>query len=98
MLADIASSSFGFWIVAAIIVVVDQAFLLPPGTFAFSVSGANRARMRVSTSPFTLRDKELVSSLLSFPFQLFFVCGVHAPRKTPRQVQRLLARMHKLAG
>jgi hypothetical protein len=98
MLEDIASSRFGFWIVAATIVAVDQAFLLAPGTFAFSVSGANRARLRASTSPFTLRDKELVSSLLSFPFQLFFVCSADAPRRTSRHVQRLLARMHTLSG
>src|SRR5262245_28312566 len=98
MLSDIASSSFGFWIVAAMIVAVDQAFLLAPGTFAFSVSAADRARLRVSKSPFTLRDKELVSSLLSFPFRLFFVCGADAPKRKPRQAQRLLARMHRLSG
>jgi hypothetical protein len=98
MLAEIASSSFGFWIVAATIVAVDQAFLLAPGTFAFAVTNANRARLRVSTSPFTLRDRELVSSLLSFPFQLFFVCGADAPARTPRHAQRLLARMHRLTA
>ena len=48
MLEDIASSRFGFWIVAATIVAVDQAFLLTPGTFAFSVSSADRTRLRVS--------------------------------------------------
>jgi hypothetical protein len=98
MLEDIASSTFGFWIVAAMIVAVDQAFLLASGTFAFSVSGANRARLRASASPFTLRDRELVSSLLAFPFQLFFVCAADAPGRTPSQVQRLLARMHRLSA
>jgi hypothetical protein len=98
MLEDIASSRFGFWIVAATIVAVDQAFLLTPGTFAFSVPGANRTRLRVSAAPFTLREKDLVCSLLAFPFQLFFVCAADAPRRTPPHVQRLLARMHRLSA
>jgi hypothetical protein len=98
MLDDIATSRYAFWIVAAAIVAIDQAFLLAPGTFAFSVSGPSRAGLRVSASPFMLRDRELVSSLLCFPFRLFFVCDTTAPARTPQQVQRLLIHMHRLSA
>jgi hypothetical protein len=98
MFAEIASSKFGFWIVAAVIAAIDSAFLLKPGAFAFSVVGADRARLRVAASPFTLRDKELVLSLLAFPFQLFFLCSSDAPARTPRQTHRLLARMHAMSA
>lgn len=98
MLDQLASSTFGFWIVAVVIVAVDQAILLTPGTFAFTTLSADRARLRISNAPFTLRNKELVSSLVSFPFQFFFVCSTAAPKRTPQQTRRLLARMHRLSG
>jgi hypothetical protein len=97
MLEEIASSSFGFWIAAAVIAAIDSAFLLKPGAFAFSVR-ANHVRLRVSASPFTLRDKELVCSLVSFPFQPFFVCSADAPHRTSQQAQSLLARLQRLSG
>lgn len=97
MFEDIATSRFGFWIVALLMAGFDSAFLLKPGSYAFSISGTNLVRLRVSTNPFTLRNKELVSSLLSFPFQLFFVSAIDAPDRTSKDVFSTLSRMRRLS-
>src|SRR6267142_95116 len=68
MLEEFASSRFGFWIVALIMAAVDASFLLKPGKFAFSITRSNQVRLRISSSPFTIRNRELASSFLSFPF------------------------------
>jgi hypothetical protein len=97
MLEDIASSRFGFWIVALVMAAIDSAFLLKPGRFAFSISHANLVWLRVSSAPFTLRNKELASSLLSFPFQLFFISDIHEPALTTRETFNALSRMRRLS-
>src|ERR1700704_2182710 len=94
MLEEIASSRFGFWIVA--LTSVDSAFLLQPGKFAFSLSHVNEVRLKASSVPFTLRDKELVSSLLSFPFELFFVSDIAALCQTAGQTRKALSHMRRL--
>jgi hypothetical protein len=96
MLQDIASSRFGFWIVALIITSLDSAFLLRPGKFAFSLSRANNVWLKASAVPFTLRDEELVSSLLSFPFQLFFISDIAALEQTKGQIRKALSHMRRL--
>jgi hypothetical protein len=96
MFEEIASSRFGFWIVALIMAGVDASFLLKPGKFAFSISPANEVRLRISASPFTIRNKELVSSFLSFPFQLFFISDIDAIERTARETCRALSRMRRL--
>ena len=78
MLEEIASSRFGFWIVAMIMAAVDSSFLLKPGKFAFSISRANQVRLRISSSPFTLRNRELASAFLSFQVELFFIYEIVA--------------------
>jgi hypothetical protein len=97
MLDEIASSRFGFWIVALIMAVVDASFLLKPGKFAFSITHANQVRLRISNSPFTIRNRELVSSLLSFPFQVFFISDISARERTARETFTALLRMKRLS-
>jgi len=97
MLEDIAASRFGFWIVALLMAGFDSAFLLKPGSYAFSISSTNLVRFRVSLNPFTMRSKELVSSLLSFPFQLFFVSDIDAPDRTARELFKAMSRMRRLS-
>jgi hypothetical protein len=97
MLEEIASSRFGFWIVALIMAAVDASFLLKPGKFAFSISPTNQVRLRISASPFTIRNKELSSSFLSFPFQLFFISDVDALERTARETFNTLSRMRRLS-
>ncbi len=97
MLEEIASSRFGFWIVALIIATVDASFLLKPGKFAFSISNANHVRLRISSSPFTIRNRELASSFLSFPFQLFFISDIDAIEQTTRETFNALSRMRRLS-
>jgi hypothetical protein len=98
MLEDIASSRFGFWIVAIIMVSVDSLFLLRPGKFAFSVSAANVVRIRIAPSPFLIRNKELVCSLLSFPFRLFFISDIESSERTEgRETLKALSRMRRMS-
>jgi hypothetical protein len=97
MLEEIASSRFGFWIVAFIIVLADSSFLLKPGKFAFSISDTNRVRFKISLLPFVVRNKELVSSLVSFPFQLFFISDIHAIERTARETLNALSRLRRLS-
>ena len=97
MLEEIASSRFGFWIVAMIMAAVDSSFLLKPGKFAFSISHANQVRLRISSSPFTLRNRELASSFLSFPFQLFFISDIDALERTAQETFNALSRMRRLS-
>jgi hypothetical protein len=98
MLEDVASSRFGFWIVALVMAGIDSAFLLKPGSFAFSVSTKNLVWMRVSSNPFTLRNKELASSLLSFPFQLFFISNIDESERSDREMLLALSRMGRLSA
>jgi hypothetical protein len=97
MLEEIASSRFGFWIVAMIIAAIDSSFLLEPGKFAFSISRANQVRLRISSSPFTLRNRELASSFLSFPFQVFFISDIRALELTARQTFKALSHLKRLS-
>lgn len=97
MLEDVASSRFGFWIVALVMAIIDSTFLLKPGSFAFSISRKNLIWVRVSLSPFTLRNKELASSLVSFPFQLFFISNIDEPARTARETLYSLSRMRRLS-
>jgi hypothetical protein len=97
MLEEIASSRFGFWIVALTMAAIDASFLLKPGKYAFSISRANQVRLRISPSPFTIRNRELASSFLSFPFQLFFISDIDAIERTARETFTALSRMRRLS-
>jgi hypothetical protein len=98
MLEDIASSRFGFWIVALVMVAVDSSFLLKPGKFVFSVSASNLVNIRIASPPFLIRNKELVCSLLSFPFQLFFISDVEtSERTTGRETLKALSRLRRVS-
>jgi hypothetical protein len=94
MLQEIASSTFGFWIIALIMTFADSAFLLQPGKFAFAL--APDVRLKASSVPFTLRDRELIFSLLSFPFELFFISDITALDKSARKTGKMLSRMRRL--
>jgi hypothetical protein len=96
MLEELASSRFGFWIIAWTIAAADSAFLLRPGKFGFSLTQANRTQLRVSLSPFTLRNKELVSSIASFPFQLFFITDIDSQDRPTQETRRTLSAMRRL--
>jgi hypothetical protein len=98
MLEDIASSRFGFWIVASIIVAIDSSFLLRPGKFAFSVSLSKGLKIRTSASPFLILNKELVWSVLSFPLQLFFISDVDSSEQTTgREIFKALSRKKRMS-
>jgi hypothetical protein len=97
MLEEIASSRFGFWIIALAMVAIDSSFLLQPGKFAFYLSRSNRVRIRISPSPFLILNKELVCSLISFPLQLFFISDVESSEQTTgRETFKALSRLKRL--
>jgi hypothetical protein len=97
MLEEIAASQFGFWIVAVMIAAVDSSFLLEPGKFAFSISRANQVHIRISSCPFTLRNRELASSFACFPFQLFFISDIRSVEQTRLQTFDALSRLRRLS-
>ena len=79
MLETIASSSFGFWTVAALIVVLDSIVLLAPGEFAFAFDRRGKATVRAAASPYLVRNKELSFATLIFFARPFFVSSATAP-------------------
>jgi hypothetical protein len=78
MLETIASSSFGFWTIAALIVVLDSIVLLAPGEFAFAFNRRGKAAVRAAASPYLVRNKDLSFALIFFA-RTFFVSSATAP-------------------
>src|SRR5262249_30722144 len=73
MLETIASSSFGFWTIAALIVVLDSIVLLAPGEFVFAFDRRGKATVRAAASPYLVRNKDLSFATLVFFARPFFV-------------------------
>jgi hypothetical protein len=97
MLEEIASSRFGFWFVAVAMVAVDSSFLLQPGKFAFTIRRSSGLKIRISSSPFLVLNKELVCSLISFPFQFFFISDVDSSEpSTGRETFEALSRLKRV--
>jgi hypothetical protein len=79
MLETIASSSFGFWSIAALIVVVDSVVLLTPGEFVFGFNGHGKPVVRAAATPYLVRNKDLSFATLIFFARPFFVSCVSVP-------------------
>ena len=77
MLETIASSSFGFWSIAILIVVIDSVVLLAPGEFAFAFDRRGKAAVRAAASPYLIRNKDLSFALVFFA-RSFFVSSATA--------------------
>jgi hypothetical protein len=78
MLEAIASSSFGFWSIAALIVVIDSAVLLTPGEFVFGFNSQGKPAVRAAATPYLVRSKDLSFATLIFFARPFFVSCVSA--------------------
>ena len=78
MLEAIASSSFGFWSIAAVIVVIDSVVLLTPGEFVFAFNRRGKPVVRAAATPYLVRNKDLSFATLVFFARPFFVSGVTA--------------------
>jgi hypothetical protein len=79
MLETIASSSFGFWSIAVLIVVIDSAVLLAPGEFVFGFDRHGKAVVRAAASPYLVRGKDLSFATLIYFARPFFVSSATAP-------------------
>ena len=77
MFETLFSSSYSFWVVALLIVVLDSALLLAPNEFAFAFGRRGEAKVRITITPFVVRNKELVLALVSFFARPFFVSSVN---------------------
>jgi len=95
MLEELAASKFGFWVVAWIMTLADSAFLLEPGQFLFTVSRTLRPELKASTVPFTVKNKELVFAIYSFPFRLFLMSSISAPHHTPQKTFKSLSNINR---
>jgi hypothetical protein len=79
MLEAIASSSFGFWSIAALIVVIDSVVLLTPGEFVFAFNRHGKPVVRAAATPYLVRNKDLSFASLTFFARPFFVSCVTIP-------------------
>jgi hypothetical protein len=107
MLETIANSSLGIWIVALLIILLDSAVLLEAGEYLFQFGRTGTPELRIPQTPFLLRNKELVLTLILylFSFRAFFRSSVIAADTTKgtaiRKLRRLDARcavLHMLAA
>jgi hypothetical protein len=78
MLEAIASSSFAFWSIAALIVVIDSVVLLTPGEFVFGFDLHGKPTVRAAATPYLVRNKDLSFASLIFFARPFFVSSVTA--------------------
>lgn len=95
MFEDLAASTFGFWVVAWIIVLADSAFLLEPGKFVFTVPRSFRPKLKSASVPFTLKNKELIFAICSVPFRLFIVSDISAANRGPRDTFKMLSTTYR---
>lgn len=95
MLGDLAASKFGFWVVAWIMTLADSAFLLESRKFVFTVPRSLNPKLKSSTVPFTLKNKELIFAIYSLPFRLFFVSDVSAPYRGSRDTFKMLSTSYR---
>jgi hypothetical protein len=78
MLEAIASSSFAFWSIAALIVVIDSVVLLTPGEFVFAFDRHGKPVVRAAATPYLVRSKDLTFASLIFFTRTFFVSSATA--------------------
>ncbi len=80
MLEAIASSSFAFWSIAALIVVIDSVVLLTPGEFVFAFNRHGKPVVRAAATPYLVRNKDLSFAALVFFARPFFVSSATVPQ------------------
>ncbi len=91
MLEAVASSSFGFWSIAALIVVIDLVVLLAPGEFVFAFNRRGKPAVRAAATPYLVRNKDLTFAALVFFARPFFVSSATV-REVPDDELAALAR------
>jgi hypothetical protein len=91
MLEAIASSSFAFWSIAALIVVIDSVVLLTPGEFVFGFDRHGKPAVRAAATPYLVRNKDLSFASLIFFARPFFVSSATV-REVPDDELTLLGR------
>lgn len=90
MISEIASTTYGFWLVVFFITFLDSLLFLNRGEFLFSVTSNYQADLKISTTPFTLKGREVICSIASFPFQFFFVAdNARSKRMSPAKLRAL---------
>jgi hypothetical protein len=97
MLEAVASSSFGFWSIAALIVVIDSALLLTPGEFVFGFNSEGKPVVRAAATPYLVRSKDLSFATLIFFARPFFVSSATVPVVSDDELAALArqARQHR---
>ena len=97
MFEFVAHSPFGFWIIAALVVVFDATLLLAPGHFTFTFGARLNVKLRIIESPYLLRHKEPIFTLFAHPLTSFFVSSVKVPSKGRVETKRILLRQRRAA-
>jgi len=89
MLEAIASSSFAFWSIAALIVVIDSVVLLGPGEFVFGFDRHGKPLVRAAATPYVVRNKDLSFASLIFFARPFFVSSATVREVTEEELAAL---------
>src|SRR5262249_18696621 len=97
MLETIASSGFGFWGIAGLIVVIDSVVLLTPGEFVFAFNRDGKPVVRAAATPYLVRNKDLSFASLTLFARPFFVSCVSVPDVPDDELAALArqARQHR---
>jgi hypothetical protein len=98
MLDAITESRLGIWIIATAIILIDSVQLLEPGKFPYRLLRHERlaAVVAVPSYLFSIRNKNLVLTLLTFPCVLFHVSDVSAPLRTAAELHKLINGLRRL--
>jgi hypothetical protein len=93
----VAHSPFGFWIIAASVIIFDATLLLAPGHFTFTFGPRLNVNLRIIENPYLLRHKEPIITLFAHPLTPFFVSSMEAPTEGRAETKRILLGQKRVA-
>jgi hypothetical protein len=94
----LAHSSFGFWIVAFLIIIFDSTLFLVPEQFTFTFGSRLNVKLRISESPYLLRHREPVVTLFVYPMTPFFISSMNEPPEGRHATKRILLQQKRAAS
>jgi hypothetical protein len=93
----VSHSPFGFWIIAALVIVFDATLFLVPGNLTFTFGTRLNVRLRIIENPYLLRHKEAIITLFAHPLTPFFISSVNVPSKGRAATKRILLGQRRVA-
>ena len=94
----LASSPFGFWIVAVLVILIDSTILLAPEQFTFTFRSRLNVKLRIVENPYLLRHKEPIVTLITYPVAPFFITSTDEPSSGRRATKEILLNQKRIAS